>query len=347
MYNKYKNMEPQKYYDNQDPASPNLIQKKKDMIENKNNLYIATEKRDGEWGMFIKGENGQILIRSRSISKVTGEYGDKTALLPHLVEEMQDWPNGSVVLAEICWDEYNTVSTDVGTIMRCLPAKAIERQKDKKLVARIFDLLAWDGVEYDKDGYETRLNKALEVFQNKESFFAVTEVFYENFAENADEIISMGGEGVVIQKKTAIYAPGKRTAWESLKLKQQMPEMELRVLAAMDPNMEYEGKDPENWPFWYDTATGDLSDHYEDSGFIPVTKPWFAGWKNGVTVDYEGNSVDVTSGLTDMDREWLSTKEAEEKIKNGELYAVVRAMMENTKGKLRHPVLVRLRDDVK
>ena len=102
------------------------------MINNENDEYIATCKYDGEWTMFIKWD-GQYLIRSRSLSKVTGAYGDKTAHLPHLVEEMKLWPDNTVILGEVCWGDFGSVSTDVGTILRCLPAKAVERQKEHKL----------------------------------------------------------------------------------------------------------------------------------------------------------------------------------------------------------------------
>ena len=54
----------------------------------------------------------------------------------------------------------------------------------------------------------------------------------------------------------------------------------------------------------------------------------------------------MTSGLTDDDREWLATDEAQQMIKNGELYAVVKAMQTNSLGKLRHPYVVRLRNDM-
>ena len=65
-----------------------------------------------------------------------------------------------------------------------------------------------------------------------------------------------------------------------------------------------------------------------------------------VTVEYNGTTCDVTSGLTDADREWLATKEAAEMIVNGELYAVVKAMQTNDLGRLRHPYIVRLRNDL-
>ena len=76
-------------------------------------------------------------------------------------------------------------------------------------------------------------------------------------------------------------------------------------------------------------------------------KPVFTGWKNGITVELpDGTQTDVASGLTDADREWLATDAAKQMITDGELFAVVKAMSFNDKGRLRHPSLIRLRNDI-
>ena len=333
---------PMKYYNNEDTSNA----KRQDMINNKNGEYIATEKHDGDWGMFIHYSKGHNLIRSRSISKVTGVYGDYTAKLPHLCEEMDNWPDNTVVLAEICWDEYGTNANTVGTILRCLPAKAVERQKDKKLSALIFDVLMYKGLDLTVLPYEKRITFYASYFTEQVAdnltppelcfyphYFKRTQIFTTDFAEAADDIISRGGEGVVIQRKDYVYSPGSRTAWKTLKLKQQLPEMELKVVGTLAPNKLYEGDCPETWEYQID---GEL-----------VTKPYYFGWKNGITVELpSGITTDVASGLTDDDRAWLATEEAAKMIEAGELYAVVKSMSINSLGKLRHPSLVRLRNDM-
>ena len=160
--------------------------------------------------------------------------------------------------------------------------------------------------------------------------------------------------------------PGTRTAWATLKLKQTLPHMDLKVVGTLEPNKNYEGDCIDTWKYW--EIEGDTSStFFGDETYIrleetdggkpllnpdeyratPVTKPYFMGWKNGITVMLpSGITTDVASGLTDADREWLATPEAAEKIKNGELFAVVKAMSENDKGRLRHPYLVRLRTDL-
>lgn len=331
-FNYWAMLEPMKYFDRPDDSklSATLLKKKYDMIENTNNEYVATQKWDGEWTMFIRGTGDEVLIRSRSLSTVTGKYGDKTAHLPQLVEEMKKWPENSVVLAEVCYPTLGKVSTDVGTILRCLPERAISRQKDDVwLVGRVFDILCWNGEDFTNIGYYERLKKVLELFSTDNQWFFHTDLYEEDFQLHADEIISAGGEGVVIQRKDCIYEPGKRPAWHTLKLKQRMEGMELPVVATKEPTKEYKGKEINTWEYWIDGQA--------------VSKAYYYGWKMGVTVDFNGTLVDVSSGLTDEDREWLASDEAISAIKNGQLFASIKAMQVASLGGLRHPVILRLR----
>lgn len=353
-FNYWAMLEPMKYYDkaNDDSLSANLLTKKYMMIDNFNNEFIATQKWDGEWTMFIK-DGDKVLVRSRSLSKVTGVYGDKTLHVPHITAEMANWPDGSVVLGELCWGTLGSVSTDVGTILRCLPAKAVERQKDQKLIVKVFDVLCWNGERLDHLGYGDRLGTALYLFENNEGYFTPTKVFNENFQAHADEIIRAGGEGIVIQRRDYPYEPGKRSAWKTLKLKQRMEDMTLKVIATKDPTKEYQGKEEGTWLFWEgikpDGSTILLNHQPSDierlSGakFRPVSKAYYYGWKMGITCNFNGTLVDASSGLTDEDREWLASPEAAEAIAHGQLYAEIRSMMVASLGGLRHPVIHKLR----
>lgn len=316
----FEDMPAMKYYNNEDDTN----QKRRDMIENKDNKYIASEKHDGDRSCLIHYSKGKNLIRSRSISKKTGKYGDYTEKLPHICGEMDNLPDNTVILAEICWDEPNSSANTVGTILRCLPAKAVERQREHKLKALVFDVLMLNGVDMMDWAYENRLKVIYTAppFLNR-VYICPTKVFTNDFDEAADEIIRNGGEGVVIQLKDNPYMPDSRTAWKTLKLKKKMDEVELKVLSIIDPNKNYEGDYLENWKF------------FDEEGH-PVTKPYYMGWKNGVVVDFNGVEVKVTSGLTDEDRAWLATDEAQELIKSGDLYARVKAMEINSRAALRH-----------
>jgi hypothetical protein len=352
-FNFWAMLEPMKYYDKADDSSlsANLLTKKYAMIDNFNNEYIASQKWDGEWTMFIK-DAGRVLIRSRSLSKVTGAYGDKTAHLPHLVEEMENWPDGTVVLGEVCWGTLGTVSTDVGTILRCLPAKAIDRQKNAPLVVKMFDILCVDGNNIMSYGYGQRVDELYKFFGRVGgNYFTLTTFFFEKFQEEADNIIRAKGEGVVIQRKDYPYEPGKRSAWKTLKLKQRLEDMTLKVVAAKNPTKEYQGKDADGWEYWegVDKYTGEVhkfnGPRPQNNGIVwsPVSKAYYFGWKMGITCNFNGVLIDASSGLTDEDREWLASEEATQAIEHDQLYAEIRSMMVASLGGLRHPVIHKLR----
>lgn len=364
----FKNMEPMKYYD---CAGAFEKPKAQEMLNNKDNAYIATCKNDGEWAMFIKGINGEILIRSRSLSVVTGEYGDKTAHLPHLVEDMKKWPNGSVVLGELCFEDPTMTSKDVGTILRCLAPKAIERQKGNPLIVKLFDLLAWESKVFVDKPYGERFAELqshflktsdLINFVQYEIFFTITGFCYENFMEYADRIWAIGGEGIVIHGLNFPYEPGKRTSWHSLKVKKTLEDFEVPVLGIEEPTKIYDGKSLATWLYygchknegWPEekymlTDTGrqlGIEKIFQDCfDYYPITKFYYYGWPGAIKVDYNGKQVSISSGLSDSDREWLASDEGQEKIEKG-LIAVISGMEQTADGSIRHPVLVRLRTDL-
>lgn len=353
-FKKFYTMEPMKYYQPQDYENP----KAKAMIENAGNQYICTKKNDGEWGRFIVDEGGKVTIQSRTISKVTGEYGNKTELLPHLVEQLKLLPPQTVFLGEICYDDVSKTSKDVGAILRCLPAKAIARQSgnNPKLVVEAFDLLAFGGKDYSAAPFEVRFAALLDSGIDVLHHFSVTPYVMSDFEDFLQDILAHCGEGIVIHRKGYIYAPGKRPAWSTLKVKKIVQELELPVVGLIEPSRTYEGKDPENWNYWMGTydngekvwiphAPGNI-DREAGLTWEPVTKPYYMDWKNGVIVDNHGTLVRVTSGLSDDDREWLASEEAAKAVENGELIATVTCMeIDKESGSLRHPRLVRLRTD--
>lgn len=331
LVNKYEHLAPMKYYA---PQTYNC-DKARAMIENTNNGYVALQKFDGEWCKLVVGAHGYVKAYSRNISTVTGMYGDKTEHIPHIVREAANLPAGTVLLGELCFENLSCTSRDVGSILRCLPPKAVERQLiGPSLVFKTFDCLAFDGEDLVDVPYRGRLNTLLSIFNN----YSLSCIQAPNicprdmeFSDFLQEILAMGGEGIVIHSLNYLYAPGKRPAWSTLKVKRITQELELPVVDRIEPNMNYCGEAGEAWPYQIDG--------------VSVTKPYYFGWKNGIVVRNGDTEVRVTSGLTDADREWLATAEAEEIIKAGGLVAVVSAMEITPDGSLRHPRLIRLRTD--
>jgi len=325
---KFIGMEPMYYWQ---PKEGNV---EADIIENpdKYSDYIGAFKKDGEWAMMI-WDGKEVIIRSRSISKKTNEYARKEESLPHLVEVFKQLPAGTVILGELCYDDLYKRSKDVGTILRCLPDKAIERQeKDaEKLRFYAFDVLAWDGVDITNKGFEHRivyLDLIADMLPHKFIRFAKYKT-PEEIANEYEDYLAAGGEGFVLQKKDNPYAPGKRTAWATIKLKKHTEEIELPVIGFIDPIKEYTGKELDSWQYFEDGQ--------------PVTKYYYMGWKAGVEVDNNGSICRVASGITDSDAQWLSTPEAQNYLLNGQIYAKCSAMeIEKDTGRMRHPRMINL-----
>jgi ATP-dependent DNA ligase len=342
-------MTPMKYYQ---PLDYNN-QKAKDMILNKDQNYIATRKNDGEWCRIIKDTDGNIKAQSRSISKVTGEYGDKTEHIPHILEEMKSFPNETVLLGELCFEDVTKTSKDVGSILRCKPDKAVARQKDVKLVFKVFDCLAFNGIDLSDAVYKDRFMSALSAIGENYNYITFTDYcLHEDYEEFLQNILAEGGEGIVIHRLDAKYKPGARTAWDTLKVKKIVEELELPIVDFIKPNKAYCGEDAITWKYWIGTkadgtevkSLGSQDSTIDVIKWEPVTKPYWMGWYNGVIVDNNGTEVRVTSGLTDEDREWLATSEARVALNDG-LVATVSCMEITDDGSLRHPRLVRIRTE--
>lgn len=322
-----------RYYQPQKYTSEKAIA----MLENKGGKYIATQKNDGEWARLIKDMDGNITIQSRTISTVTGEYGIKTNHVPHIVNEANMMlPNGTVLLGELCFADISTTSQKVGTILRCLPEKAVSRQTtdSSKLRFKVFDCLASGGDDITNVDYQTRLTTHAHWYAgtSENYYMECTNFCFDNFDEFLYKVLEQGGEGIVIYDKSLPYMPGNAKAWTTLKVKKITEEIELPVIAVIEPILEYGG----NNPVWECNING-----------VPVTKRFYHGWKNGVVVNLNGTAVRVTSGTTDDDAEWLASDEAAALISEGKLVAVVQCMEITVDGSMRHPRLVRLRTEAK
>ena len=322
-YELFKNMKPMKYYEN-DWKLP----KAQEMINNTNNEFFAMRKHDGEWSRAIIDLDGNVLMQSRSISTKTKEYGDKTAYLPHIVDELKNFfPPGTVLLGEIAFNDWESTSRETASIMRSLPARAVRLQTEehRKLHFFVFDVLAYDGRSLMDEPFYKRFTP--NHTERPDAKYISTPMNHSGkdaiFMDFADHVWKNGGEGIMIVRKDMKYQPGGRRAWQTLKLKKKLGELSVDVIGALEPNRLYEGNN-ENW------------DYIKDG--VKVTKPYYYGWKNGVLIHYDGRHVNVTSGLTDEDREWLSTPEAQKMIEENKLKGVVSGM-ELTEDSIRHPIL--------
>lgn len=314
-----------------------------------NHEFIASEKHDGEASMIIK-MNNVVSIRSRNISVKTKRYGDYTAKLPHIVEDFKNIPDNTVVLAELCVNDgtnhadRHTMSTDVGCILRSLVPLALKKQEQHgKIIAVIFDCLMYDGVDLVNRPYEERVQTILEHFQPDSMMYTYhTDFVYDNFHEFFNSVIDKNGEGLVLVRRDYVYSPSKRTAWQTLKWKKHTETYDLKVIGTENFTKEYTGKQLDKWSYFVDENDNKIECSYRD-GLTPVTKGWFYGWKAAVLCEYNGTTIRCSSGLTDEDRAQLAEQHMQDNIAAGVLYAEVSGMQTATQGRLRHPIVNRLR----
>lgn len=320
-YRKFLEMEPGKYW--------KLPENKKSEIESymSNPNYFPMIKFDGVWSRIIIMETG-VLIQSRGISVGTNTYGEYQDKVPHIVAELKElYPVGTVLLGEIAFPDLKKDANQVGSIVRSLPDRAIKLQEkeENKLHLFIFDCLAYDGNEIMTNPFWNRINHPA-----KGNRYVHKPYIGSNAKQLLADVWDQGGEGIILINKNEPYNIGRAKAWHSIKVKRELGEIESVVIGFVDPTKEYQGDDP-HWT--YRDANGEL-----------VTKAHAKGWKAGVTVNYEGRIINITSGLTDEDAEYLSTPEAEEIMKAGKLIAVFTGMS-LTPDSVRHPRLIRLRDE--
>ena len=358
-------VEPQKYWQ---PPKGNTYAQQVLANPEKFPQYTFTPKMDGEWNKLMwDGEHMYMLARARNVQ---GVFTDRWEKFPHIIEELKDLPAYTILLGEVAFDDITKTSKDVGSVMRSLVPRALDIQKKTPLHFYVFDCLMWDGKDLSNLSYQDRFHKNAELFyymQGKEVAAMAQGYVHILYPKNMDELVpyledyfARGGEGVVLIDRNSKYAFGSRPVRDSVKIKKQLDEFEALVLSTLEPTKEYTGKEIETWKFWmergeslsdgtfkwYQAERNCFTDYQHNPHiFIPVTKPYYYGWKNALHCDYDGRIFDVASGLNDADRAWLATEEAQELIKAGKLYAVCGAM-ELTKDSVRHPYLVRLRNDM-
>ena len=302
--------------------------------------YFAQLKKDGYWYMFEKTEHYSYLF-SRTTSAVSGTLAEKSANVPHIMEIMNHLPENTIIIGEIYYPGKS--SKDVTPIMGSLPEKAIERQNGSYgfLHYYIHDIIRFKNKDLIKYGASIRYNLLKEIYNryllnyssiNGETIVELAERVDDNIQEFVADALNRGEEGAVLKKKTAPYTPGKRPAWDTIKIK-KTDTCDAICLGFCKPTKYYDGKldvgpnytgaDAEKWPYWvieqrnFPDINGVII-HEEcvpvgDYTVIrspafsthPVTKAYYYGWVNSMRVgayDDDGNIVEIgtiSSGMTE------------------------------------------------
>lgn len=326
--------------------------------------YFAQEKIDGYWYQYEKTENYSYLF-SRNVSVQTGCLTEKSENVPHLMKFLDSkLPNNTTLIGEIYYP--GGTSKNVTTIMGCLPERAIIRQKDNPIHFYIHDIIMYDGVNLVNTAAEDRY-KILAAIWNKHQlndceYLRLAELIEGNIEDKIAEILSQGGEGVVLKKKNLPYYPGKRPAWSTIKVK-QVDFADVVCMGFEDATIEYTGKEIETWKFWEERAEmnkngeynwvkfyGDYYNEYSHNPHIyrPVSKGHYYGWKTSMRVGaYEENGElkeigTVSSGWTDADRQDMADC-PEDYL--GHVFEVSMMQKDKQAKTFRHARVIRKRED--
>lgn len=314
--------------------------------------YIASEKRDGYFQFVIKDDEGDVFMRARS--KGVNGWVFKQEWVPHIYPFFDALPNGTCLVCEVYIP--GKTSKNITTILGCLKEKAIQRQeKGDKLRLSVFDVLAYNGKLLFNEPIVERI-KYLDKLPAAEYVDIVT--YWDGPAaitENWLNILSSGGEGVVLTRKDNKYEFGKRTAKHTLKLKKELSDTLDVFLTGVwkEPTMQYTGTELATWPYWYNVVTnekvyGDLSTRVHNNTLTPVTKYFFNNWAAAVEIamiiDGKPTPIGWISGITDEVRAGI--------VEDPEVYkgkvVELQAMEIDTTGKtptLRHAKIISWRSD--
>ena len=345
-------MEPQRYF--APPASWPLEKKK---TETNNRIFggefLGAEKKDGYFSQFVKDEDGNMFLMSRSRG-VDGTFPNKIEWVPHLQPFFDELPNGTCLLGELYLPS-KPGSRNITTILGCLKDKAIKRQEKEKLHFYVFDVLADEGKNWINTPAEVRfdaLNKYLKTY-NYDCVEFAKYVSGKELWNLLQTTLAEGGEGVVITHKDAKYEPGKRPSKTTMKVKKELQDTVDCFFTgrAAAPTKLYSGKDIINWKYWINEVTDERleeKEHYaemqfEGKPYVPVTKPYYYHWAGsleiGVMKNKEVYPIGYISGLTDE----IKAHYKDYKHRCIEVAAMER--FEDTMA-LRHAKMIGFRDDL-
>lgn len=343
----FKELEPMRYYSHPKSYKGDPKEEAKKRIFSEE--WLGARKMDGAFAKFIKDEDGNMMLLSRS-RNVNGEFPNKIDHVPHLFDFFNSLPNGTCLLGEIYFPSHEG-SNEVTKIMGCITDKAIERQKNDPLHYYIFDILAFDNVSFMPFRAEDRFNYIKEI-KNKYNYKNIEFANYYKGPElwsMIQETLASGGEGGVIIHKDSKYQPGKRSTKVSLKIKKELQDTIDCFFTGRvsSPARDYTGKDIENWKYWENIRTGKLinapmfNEYYKGEPYEPVTKSYYMGMAGSLEIGvYHNNKIKPIGYLSGL---------SEEIKMNYDKYKMrvieVTAMQLTDDKMLRHPKFIRFRDD--
>lgn len=347
--------------------------------------YMWSLKTDGNYGRFVC-QNGEQKLQTRGISKVTDEYGEVQNKVFFFNSLVKAFPKDTIILGEIFLNK--GIDKNVGSILRAKDEKAKSIQdeesyrefskvvkfsakdrrdienndfRNQKLHWRIFDVLYFNGenlLESPLEVRQTYIKKAVELINNPLVVGVKYNELDETFYDSLGKIFSTGGEGVVIYDKKGKPEPGKRTAWKTLKIKQEMSqEVDCFIYGTKPAGREYTGEKIETCKFWENIKTGEklCGEYFSEyrlgnSNLEPISKGYYYGWPGSIycAVWDENNNPYIISdcaGLTEDFKKELTNNYEAYHMMPIKISGMMPSTSQSKEGiSIRHPKLISIRD---
>lgn len=359
----YFTSEPMKYFAPSSTMSAEARRVKLEQMINSGN-YLFGLKTDGNWSRAVITPERSAL-QTRGISVTTKTYGEIQEKVTFWEDICKAFNKGTtVILGEVYLP--GAIDKDVGSILRCLPPKALQRQAKNPLRWRIFDVLALDGFDCMELHFEQRIKMIPDVVKRINSPLVEGVTYYEmddTFFDKMSDIFASGGEGAVCYRKDSIYIPGKRGphAWDTVKVKQEITsEIDAFISGIIPGEHIYTGKDLGNWQLWENQRTGELlmgsyfGEYQTGGAYLPITKNYYYGWPGAIQVsvyDNKKNEIPLckVAGLTeefktelrDNPKRWIGCPVTI----GGMMVSSAKADSNGNGISIRHPLLKKIREN--
>lgn len=315
--------------------------------------YYGALKVDGYYQRLVKDEDGNCFMIARN-KDVNGNPINKIEWVPQLRPFMSAIPNGTVFFCE-AYLPNNEGSRKITSLLGCLKDKCIQRQESGQFLHfYIFDVAAFDGIDYTKLGMEKRIAN-LEII--KERFEEISKyvdwaTYYKGkeLWEKLQTYLADGREGVVLYHKDCPIYFKRTPARQTIKVKKEINQTIDCFFTGKytAPTRKYEGKEIETWPYWVNSITGEkiegekFLDYYNGAPIEPVTKPFFNGWAGSLEIGLVKGDKAVPIGyLSNLTEEIKANPESYK----GKVIEVSCMEIQETGG-LRHAKMLGFREDL-
>ena len=331
--------------------------KQEEAFNNSNN-YVE-EKFDGTRALvyFFKD---YARVFSRRVSKKTGFYVENTDSVPQ-IRDIKTNLCDTILDGEMFIPSQGFQVSSA--VMNCKYDKAIERQEELGFqVFHAFDILFYKGIDLrDKPLRLRKVYLRIAIAEISSPYIVCVDYFTCKGVESKQyylDIVSRGGEGVIIKPKDGLYL--HKRGWEYSKIKSFLTR-EMILLGFTEPTREYSGKAPKDWEYYEDDTP--VTRHYyfnqvgnmklgvllSDSELESIPKN-----KRGevlkpsncdLCIDDEDWNVMIVcecGGYSDEEREYFT--EHQEELIGSTVEVKANGVMKDS-GRLRHPRFLRFRED--